>query len=133
MKKYSVIILITLLFNACIKTDNTNYTSKLGGLRLWHGSVYGYDPMVGASYHYADSESAAVEKLNHRSIKIFKHTLYFISKDDVNHFYFFALTDDPTMTREHCELRYYYNSDSMHYYYTNGSAGGYGSTDLYTP
>ena len=131
MKPLLFLVVIALASTVCCKkTDSEDYTSKMGGTRIWqhYGSThrYGYPDTL----FFTSTETFPITIINGTTISVMNIYLNFVSKDVQNGIMIFN-HKDPTAT--FYQLTYYYNADSMQYHSDYYGASSFSINDYFSP
>ena len=108
----SIVILL-----GCKKSKNTslNYTSKMGGMRNWHGHYYEYNYYPygrDTSYNLADL-SFAISIENETTVHMFSNDFSYCNSDSANGIISFCIPGVPNTVNM---VIYYFKKDSVVYF-----------------
>jgi hypothetical protein len=137
-------LMISQLFLGCRKKNevsaSTSYTSKMAGVRTWHGKSSGSTTLMDATGNYQTSyfdnvvnDTVNLTSVNDTTIIFFNTTLHMDSVSAAIHAVFYTDQLHSYEEPNHSYVIYYYLADSMSYHNAFRSIRIDSRTDLSTP
>lgn len=134
--KYPVPYLLMLLVPAllcygCKKSPSEDHTSKLGGIRIWHGHKWGRSLAMGTIYNYDTSftDTFAITVIDKNTVSVQGDTVYFWHNDGNNTYFHCKNSSMPVP----CGQLICYGNDSIVYLNEFDHASGSSAYRLSTP